>query len=292
MKLVSYNASSGLRPGFVVGDIVYDIDILLTADGAAPAGSLRALLRLHGRELSKLADRLFTVAARTPDAVAGTVGSLRFGPPIADPEKVLCIGLNYKDHVAETGRALPVFPDVFAKFATSLIGPEDEIACTGVTPNLDFEGEVALVIGRSARNISQDDALGAIAGLTVLNDITARDLQYRGTQWLAGKAVDRSTPCGPFLVTLDEIGDVQALDIATRVNGTEMQRSNTRHMIFPLAELVAYVSTFLELSPGDIITTGTPEGIGAKRTPPVWLQPGDVVEVEVEKVGRLRNVVR
>lgn len=293
MKLVSYEADGLWRPGMIVGTTVYDVDSLLAADNAAPAvGSIRELLRRHGEELGVLSGRLAAAAANTPDAAAGNIDSLRLGPPVADPGKVLCIGLNYKDHVAETGRALPAFPDVFAKFASSLIGPGDEIACSDVTSNLDFEGELAIVIGRSCRNIAPAEALGAVAGLMVLNDITARDLQYRGTQWLPGKAVDRSTPCGPALVTLDEVGDPQTLEILTRVNGTEMQHSNTRHMIFPLADLVAYVSTFLELSPGDIITTGTPEGIGAKRQPPVWLQPGDLVEVEVERVGVLRNAVR
>ncbi len=181
---------------------------------------------------------------------------------------------------------------MFAKFASTLIGPRDDIQCSAVSQNLDFEGEVAIVIGRACRAIDESEALDAVAGLMVLNDLTARDLQYRGTQWLAGKAVDRSTPCGPALVTLDEIGDPQQLALKTRVNGLQMQSSNTRHMIFPIARLVSYVSTFLALTPGDIIATGTPEGIGAKRQPPIWLQPGDIVEIEVEKVGMLRNVVR
>ncbi|MFI6367730.1 fumarylacetoacetate hydrolase family protein [Nocardia sp. NPDC050630] len=208
-----------------------------------------------------------------------------------DPAKVLCVGLNYSDHVGETGREFPSHPDIFAKFASSLIGPHDGIACSDVSVNLDFEGELAIVIGRNCRRVAEDDALGHIAGLTVFNDITARDLQYRGTQWLAGKAVDGSTPCGPALVTLDDVGDPQSLDLSTRVNGLQVQGSNTKNMIFPIARIVSYISQFLALSPGDIIATGTPEGIGAKRRPPVWLQPGDTVEVEIEKIGLLRNVV-
>ncbi len=217
---------------------------------------------------------------------------MRLGPPVTDPSKVLCIGLNYNDHVAETGRALPSHPDIFAKFASSLIGPFDTISCSNITPNLDFEGELAIIIGKECRSVSAEDALDFVAGVTVLNDITARDLQYRGTQWLAGKAVDGSTPVGPVLVTLDEAGDLQNLDIQTHVNGVQVQSSNTNLMIFPVRQLVSYISYFLSLSPGDIITTGTPQGIGAKRQPPVWLKPGDVVEVELENVGALRNIVR
>jgi acylpyruvate hydrolase len=281
-----------LLPGLLLQSQVFSIDALLQAIGEQAVGSVRELLRQHGGSLPALSQRLLDAAAEHPEAVAGAVDSLRLGPPVTDPGKVLCIGLNYKDHVAETGRALPSHPDIFAKFDSSLIGPQDDIRCSQISDNMDFEGELALVIGRECRNVKAEDALDAIAGLMVLNDITARDLQYRGTQWLAGKALDGSTPCGPALVTLDETGDPQQLDIATRVNGVEMQRSNTRYMIFPLCDLVAYISTFLTLSPGDIITTGTPEGIGAKRKPPVWLQPGDSIEVEVQNVGLLRNVLR
>ena len=291
MKLVSYALSDGWHAGVILAETVYDIDRLLL-DDEAPARSVREILRRHGHALPDLGRRLSVLAERTPSARAGALADLQLGPPVTDPSKVLCIGLNYKDHVAETGRALPQHPDVFAKFASTLIGPRDDIQCSAVSQNLDFEGEVAIVIGRACRAIDESEALDAVAGLMVLNDLTARDLQYRGTQWLAGKAVDRSTPCGPALVTLDEIGDPQQLALTTRVNGLQMQSSNTRHMIFPIARLVSYVSTFLALTPGDIIATGTPEGIGAKRQPPIWLQPGDVIEIEVEKVGMLRNVVR
>ena len=154
------------------------------------------------------------------------------------------------------------------------------------------EGELAVVIGRPCRDVAAEDALAAVAGATILNDLTARDLPFNGTQWLPGKALDGATPCGPALVTLDEVGDLQVLDLATRVNGREVQRSSTARMIFPVAAVVAYISRFLELRPGDVITTGTPEGIGSRRDPPSFLAPGDVVEVEIEHLGVLRNVVR
>ena len=294
MKLVSYEVQGQWLPGLLVDTHVFDVDALLRAggDAAEAVGSVRELLRRHGGSLPALSQRLLAAAAEHSEAAVGPVAELRLRPPVTDPSKVLCIGLNYKDHVAETGRKLPTHPDVFSKFASSIIGPHDEIHCSDVSENLDFEGEVGIVIGRPCRSVRPEEALGFVAGLTVVNDISARDLQWRGTQWLPGKAVDDSTPCGPALVTLDEIGDPQTLNIKTRVNGVEMQSSNTRYMIFPLAEIVSYISHFLKLQPGDIIATGTPEGIGAKRQPPVWLQPGDTIEVEVEKVGLLRNAIR
>jgi 2-keto-4-pentenoate hydratase/2-oxohepta-3-ene-1,7-dioic acid hydratase in catechol pathway len=294
MKLVSYELSGTWLPGILLDATVYDVAKLLEASGADahPISSISALLRKYGSALPELSRRLTAAARTNPSAAVGPLATTRLGPPVVDPAKVLCIGLNYNDHVAETGRALPTHPDIFAKFASTLIGPSDEIRCSTITQNLDFEGELAIVMGRQCRNVTAEDALDYVAGLMVLNDITARDLQYRGTQWLAGKAVDASTPCGPALVTLDEVGDVQNLDIQTRVNGVQVQSSNTRYMIFPVRDLVSYISFFLTLSPGDIITTGTPQGIGAKRQPPLWLKPGDTVEVELEQVGLLRNVVR
>lgn len=295
MKLVTYDSGDSWKAGIVIDTSIFDVDTLLEGGPGArgePISSVRELLRRHGGELPQLSARLTAAARANPKANVGPFDKVRLGPPVTDPSKVLCIGLNYNDHVAETGRALPSHPDIFAKFASSLIGPFDAISCSNITPNLDFEGELAIIIGKECRSVSAEDALDFVAGVTVLNDITARDLQYRGTQWLAGKAVDGSTPVGPVLVTLDEAGDLQNLDIQTHVNGVQVQSSNTNLMIFPVRQLVSYISYFLALSPGDIITTGTPQGIGAKRQPPVWLKPGDVVEVELENVGTLRNIVR
>lgn len=293
MRLVSYLTGDGVRAGVVVGPSVFDVAALVDGRGRdeAPGVSVRQLLEDNQGGLAGLGQRLAAAAVSRTDALVGPLDGLPLAPPVPDPAKVLCVGLNYKDHVAETGRALPSKPDIFAKFPSTLIGPTSPIGGLEVTDQLDFEGELALVIGKPCRNISEDDALDAIAGLTVLNDITARNLQYLGTQWLPGKAVDGTTPSGPALVTLDEISDPHALDIQTRVNGTVLQSSNTRHLIFSLPTIVSFVSTFLELKPGDIISTGTPEGIGAKRQPPLWLRSGDVVEVEVAEVGLLHSVV-
>ncbi|MFE2942224.1 fumarylacetoacetate hydrolase family protein [Streptomyces sp. NPDC059255] len=296
MRLVSYWLDDdGWRAGALLDAAVYDVDVALLASGMAglgPQATTRELLRRHGRSLGQVAAAVQRAAAERSSARVAPAADLRLGPPVTDPGKVLCIGLNYHDHVTETGRALPAHPDVFAKFASTLIGPADDIRCSHVTGKLDYEGELAVVIGREGRGVKPHEALDLVAGVMVLNDVTARDLQYHGTQWLAGKAVDASTPCGPALVTLDEVGDVQSLGLTTRVNGVQVQGSNTQHMIFPVAELIAYISQFLALSPGDIISTGTPEGIGSKRNPPSWLRPGDVVEVDIERVGTLRSPVR
>ncbi|MGW9415834.1 fumarylacetoacetate hydrolase family protein [Arthrobacter cupressi] len=294
MKLISYEHESGIRGGVLIEDSVYDLELLLQGSKEAVHGataSVREFLELYGERIAAISAEVTALVAQDPVARVGALSDVRITTPVTDPAKVLCIGLNYKDHVAETGRAFPEYPDVFAKFASTMIGPEDEIGGARVSENLDFEGEVAVVIGRRASDVSEAEALQYVAALAPLNDVTARDLQYRGTQWLAGKAVDGSTPWGPALVTLDEIGDPQTLELVTRVNGVEMQRSNTRHQIFPIARIVSYLSSFLTLEPGDVIATGTPQGIGAKRNPPVWLEPGDTVEIEIEKVGLLRNRV-
>jgi 2-keto-4-pentenoate hydratase/2-oxohepta-3-ene-1,7-dioic acid hydratase in catechol pathway len=294
MKLVSYEFEHDVRAGVLERGSVFDLERLLESWSGAVHGatsSVRAFLEQYGDSIGDFSAAVAGLTLSGGQAAVGAREDVRLVAPVPDPGKVLCVGLNYQDHVAETGRALPQHPDVFAKFASTMVGPDDAIRGAEVSSNLDFEGEVAAIIGRAARNVGVDDALGYVAGLSVLNDVTARDLQYRGTQWLAGKAVDGSTPWGPAIVTLDEVGDPQTIELVTRVDGTEMQRSNTRHQIFTIAHIVAYLSSFLELSPGDVIATGTPQGIGAKRTPPVWLLPGSEVEIEVERVGVLRNHV-
>ena len=294
MKIVSYEHESEIRGGVLVEDDVFDLELLLQSSKEAVHGatiSVREFLELYGDRIGAISAEISTLASQDPVARVGAQNEVRLTTPVTNPSKVLCIGLNYKDHVAETGRAFPEYPDVFAKFASTMVGPEDEIGGAKVSENLDFEGELAVVIGRRASEVKEEDALQYVAALAPLNDVTARDLQYRGTQWLAGKAVDGSTPWGPALVTLDEVGDPQNLDLATRVNGIEVQRSNTSYQIFPIARIVSYLSSFLTLEPGDVIATGTPQGIGAKRNPPVWLEPGDTVEIEIDKVGLLRNTV-
>jgi 2-keto-4-pentenoate hydratase/2-oxohepta-3-ene-1,7-dioic acid hydratase in catechol pathway len=287
MKLVSYDAGDALKPGILLDGDVHDVARLLPG---APA-TVRGLIETHGEDLPGLASAL-EAAAASDGARVGEISDVTLGPPVPDPAKVLCVGINYGDHAAETGRQLPQHPDIFSKFASSLVGPAADLAVADVSPKLDYEGELAIVIGKPCRRVTADEAIDKVAGAMVLNDLTARDLQFNATQWLPGKAVDGSTPCGPALVTLDEVGDLQALDLVTRVNGNEVQRSNTSRMIFPVAAVVAYVSRFLALEPGDVITTGTPDGVGSRMDPPSFLSAGDVVEVEIDRVGVLRNTIR
>lgn len=287
MKLVTYRRDGQWTAGVVRDDQVVDVATALDAvdGGARGVISVRELLEAYGTDLSAVAE----ATASAPAAVAYADAEL--GAPVQDPKKVLCVGLNYADHVAETGRKLPEYPDVFTKFATSLIGPRDQIAGAELDADLDFEAEVAVVIGRTAKGVSAADALDYVAGAMLLNDVTLRALQYRGTQWTMGKAVDGTTPSGPALITLDELGDIQTLDISCEVNGEVMQSSNTRHMIFPVATIVEYISRTMTLEPGDIIATGTPDGIGIKRTPPVILRAGDRVRIAATGLGEIDSIV-
>jgi 2-keto-4-pentenoate hydratase/2-oxohepta-3-ene-1,7-dioic acid hydratase in catechol pathway len=213
--------------------------------------------------------------------------------PIPDPPKVLCIGLNYRDHAAETGASIPREPVVFCKFPTAIIGPEEPIILPKVSQKVDFEAELVLVIGKGGRDIPRAQAMSHLAGLTVGHDVSARDWQLEkdGKQWLMGKTFDTFAPIGPYIVTMDEAGDPHELAIKLRLNGHTMQDSSTRQMIFRADELIAYLSQVVTLQPGDLIFTGTPPGVGIARKPQVWLKPGDVCEVEIERLGVLRNPV-
>ena len=212
------------------------------------------------------------------------------GPPIPDPDKIICLGLNYRSHAEETGFKAPKVPILFAKFRNALIGPASPIILPSVSNEIDYEGELAVVIGKQCRNVTPENALEHVAGYMAFHDVSARDLQFRSGQWLSGKALDTFAPCGPALV-VNEINDPQTLNLSTRINGQILQHSNTKHMIFSVAYSISYISSLMTLEPGDIIATGTPEGVGFKRNPPIFLKHGDIVEVEIEKIGTLRNPV-
>lgn len=212
-------------------------------------------------------------------------------PVVTRPGKIFCVGLNYRSHVDETGRDLPRYPVLFTKFASSLVGHGADIALPPESAQVDYEAELAVVIGRRGRRIARADAYDHVLGYTICNDVTMRDYQYRTHQWVQGKAWDGSTPLGPVLVTPDEL-DPSKLAIALRLNGEEMQASSTDRLIFDVPELIAVISEFTVLEPGDVILTGTPGGVGYRRDPQVFLSDGDVVEVEIEGIGTLRNTVR
>ncbi len=211
--------------------------------------------------------------------------------PLPRPRKVICCGLNYGDHIAETGRERPAYPTLFAKYADTLIGPDEPIELPhGV--DIDWEAELAVVVGASLRNADVEQAGAAIAGYTVANDISVRDWQRRTLQWFQGKAWDATTPLGPVVVTPDELDPVRGAEVTCRVNGVERQRGNTRTLVFDCASLLAYISTFTVLRPGDVVLTGTPGGVGMAMDPPLYLRDGDIVEVAVQGIGTLTNRVR
>jgi len=212
--------------------------------------------------------------------------------PIERPQKIVCIGLNYRDHAEEQGTELPAAPLLFAKWTNTLIGPGEPIVIPPITKQVDYEAELGVVIGERVRGASAENALEAVAGFLCLNDVSARDLQFSDGQWVRGKSLDTFCPIGPEFVPAADVPDPQALAIRAVVNGEVLQDSHTSNMIFSVAEIVAHVSRSITLEPGDLIATGTPAGVGAFRDPPVWLEPGDEVTIEIEGLGALTNPVR
>ncbi|MDX8045207.1 fumarylacetoacetate hydrolase family protein [Gracilibacillus sp. S3-1-1] len=211
--------------------------------------------------------------------------------PSANPSKIICVGTNYADHVKEMGSELPEHPVLFAKFHNALIGPEDAIYKASATEKLDYEVELAVVIGETATKVSEEAALDYVAGYAIGNDISARDLQKRTSQWLQGKSLDHTTPVGPWLVTTSELPDPSNLSIKSYVNGELRQSSNTEHLIFDIPHLISFISNLMTLEPGDIILTGTPDGVGFALNPSQFLNDGDSVTLEIEQIGTLTNRV-
>ncbi len=256
---------------------------------------LQALVRFGDGAWSGLATLLAWLGKQRqpfPEGVSLDLESLQFLAPIQNPSKIVCVGLNYRDHCRETNTPIPKKPVFFCKFPSAIIGPDQAISWpAGSTSQVDYEAELAVVIKKTCKGISPDQAWEYIAGYTILNDISARDAQFEDGQWIRGKSFDSFCPFGPFLVTPDEVGDPGALAIRCRLNGQLMQDSNTREMIFGVDELISYLSATITLEAGDILSTGTPHGVGFSRNPPVYLNPGDEIEVEIENLGILRNYV-
>jgi 2-keto-4-pentenoate hydratase/2-oxohepta-3-ene-1,7-dioic acid hydratase in catechol pathway len=231
------------------------------------------------------------LASGSTPTVLFNVGKVRLQAPVGRPPKILCIARNYRDHCVEQGVGAPSSPVVFAKYATAIAAPGDPIVRPRITVKLDYEAELGVVIGRPGRHIPEDRALEHVGGYMNFNDVSARDLQAADGQWLRGKSCDTFAPIGPALVTPDEAPDPQNLRIQCRVNGETVQDANTSQMIFSVAHLISFISEFLTLEVGDVIATGTPHGVGHVRKPPRFLNPGDRVEVEIEKLGVLANTV-
>jgi 2-keto-4-pentenoate hydratase/2-oxohepta-3-ene-1,7-dioic acid hydratase in catechol pathway len=273
MKFVSYEYTHGPRFGAVIDNAIIDLS------DAGP--SLRAVLATGPL------DNLQAVAARRKPTVA--LDHVVLLQVIPDAARVICVGKNYADHAAEMGGPAPTKPNLFMRTTQSLVGHRQSIVAPSASQQYDYEGELAVIIGRGGRRIPVDRALSHVAGYTCFLDGSVRDFQKHS--FTAGKNFDSSGACGPWLVPASEVPDPQKLAISTRINGEVVQKATTGEMIHSVAAIISYISTFTHLEPGDVIATGTPAGVGAARTPPKWLKPGDTVEVEIERIGILANTV-
>ncbi|MFS0644081.1 fumarylacetoacetate hydrolase family protein [Siminovitchia sp. 179-K 8D1 HS] len=306
MKLVTFTQNGFTRIGAIEGEQVIDLNAAfkakLEAEGKIRAekiaeayipADMEGFLQ-GGKESLALAKEAVQYALNHESAVQLVFGKVdvKIGAPVTNPGKMICVGHNYREHILEMGRELPTHPVVFAKFANTIVGPEDDIPFYPISEQLDYEAEFAFVVGKRAKNVSQEDALDYVAGYTIVNDVTYRDIQRRTIEWLQGKAVDGSAPMGPWLVTSDELTDPSGLEISLSVNGEERQRSNTSNLVFTVQRLVEFLSELMTLEPGDVILTGTPGGVGVAREPQAFLKDGDVVRIEVDKVGVLENKVK
>jgi acylpyruvate hydrolase len=295
MRVVTYTRGAGPRAGLLVEDTVYDIETSASflRAGSLPA-DLGALLEGGGpalRELDAKIRSARSAGADLPLTCWAGIGEIRLLAPLARPPKIMCLGLNYRDHAEEQGARLPEAPMIFAKLPSSVIGPGQSIVIPRGSDKVDYEGELALVVGRKIRRASPDEALEAVFGYTILNDVTERAIQNRERFWLQAKGSDTFAPMGPWIVTGDELGDPLDLKISTTVNSRVMQSSSTANLIFTPARIIAHLSEYITLEPGDVISTGTPGGVGVFRKPPVFLKAGDTVEITVEGIGTLTNPV-
>ncbi|MFZ3578848.1 fumarylacetoacetate hydrolase family protein [Virgibacillus sp. DJP39] len=308
MKLVSYKHKSEEHGTFRIGCMVTNkvVDLqesycaLLISKGDKESAQLidnllpadPSLFFSMGESALKRAEEAFDYSVgQSGEKMTFNQDEVSLGNPIASPSKIICVGKNYAEHALEMESDIPEFPVLFAKFSNALIGPEDTIQKSSFTEKLDYEVELAVVIGEKASHISKDNALKYVAGYTIANDISARDLQKRTPQWLQGKTLDNSTPVGPWVVTPEEAGNPSNLFIRSFVNGEKRQESNTSNMIFDVPFLIEFISGLITLNPGDIILTGTPNGVGVAMNPPRFLKNDDVVTLEIENLGKLENKV-
>jgi len=279
MRLVSYDAGDGARAGVLEGDVVLDAWAAL---GEPHRGSLRELIAQE-----RIDDLRGTLG--NSGAPSHPLGAVSLLAPITDPEKIVCIGLNYRKHAEEGGLEPPESPTIFGKYRNALAAPGATVRLPAASRKVDYEAEVAFVVGRRAASVAEADALDHVAGYTLLNDLSARDLQFATPQWMAGKVFDGSAPCGPALVTPDEAGAPDAIEISLTLNGERMQGASTADLIFSVPRLLSHLSTLMTLEPGDIVSTGTPDGVGSVRQPRVWLADGDEIVIESPTLGRLET---
>jgi 2-keto-4-pentenoate hydratase/2-oxohepta-3-ene-1,7-dioic acid hydratase in catechol pathway len=275
MRIVTYRSDRGPRAGLLRDDSVLDIWDGLGGDGSSVVDLLAS-------------DRL-AEAAEIADGEPVPLERAELLPPIPDPQKIVCIGLNYRAHAAEAGIEPPGAPTFFAKFRNALAPPGATVPLPAASSKVDFEAEVAFVVGRRCSDVGESEAVDSVAGYMLLNDLSARDLQFATPQWMPGKVFDNAAPCGPALVTADEAGPHDRISFSLTLNGEEMQAASTDDLIFSVPALVAHLSRLMTLEPGDIVSTGTPAGVGSTRQPRVWLKPGDQIEISSPTLGRLET---
>ncbi len=312
MRLVTYQYEGQARTGAQIDGQIIDLnrayaamlrhggndDELAVANARVP-GDMIALLQGGATSLRAAQDALAFVRSQLAagdamgklDGIVYASERITYLPPVVRPGKVICLGLNYRDHAAEAGMAVPDYPVLFHKVAGSLIGHNQPIIVPRISSKIDYEGELAVIVGKRGKYIAEQDALAYVAGYCVANDVSARDLQFRTSQWTSGKMLDTFGPLGPALVTKDEVPDPHALAIRTILNGQVMQDASTADMIFRVPSIISSISEIVTLEAGDVIMTGTPPGIGNTRKPPVFMKPGDTVTVEIEGLGRLTNTL-
>lgn len=289
MRLLTF-APPDAREGAPHVGVALDADRVLDLNAALGAEAPADVLEWFDLDRPFVA-RARSLAANPPATALRALGDLRLLAPVPRPGKLICIGLNYRDHAIESKAEIPKSPIIFSKFTTAVTGPGDPIVLPATSRKVDYEAELAVIVGRRTKGVTRDRALDAVLGYANLNDVSARDFQFADGQWQRGKSCDTFAPFGPFIVTADEVPDPQALRIRFRLNGQTLQDSSTSQLIFGIAELIAFLSESITLEPGDVIATGTPPGVGFARKPPIYLKDGDVGEVEIEGLGVLRNPV-
>ena len=294
IRLVSYRSdptAPAWRAGVASQQALIDLAGYAVVTSRSQAGEASLSVRSFLEASQEEQEQILAWATRQLDTGVQVLSldKVELGPPVPDPEKIVCLGLNYPEHAAEIQIDIPPVPTLFAKFRNSLVGPTSPVILPAVSHFIDYEGELVVVIGKRCKHVTEQEALAYLAGYTICNDVSAPDLQMQTTQWTAGKAIDTFAPMGPGIVLSADIPDPQALTIITRVNGQVVQRASTSQMIFSVAATIAFLSSFMTLSPGDLIATGTPSGVGARRQPRLFLRAGDIVEVEIEPIGTIRN---
>ncbi len=280
MRIITFEAGGQTHPGVISGEFALD----LAAAGFSTVLDLIKHSVVGQSQLEKL-------IAEAPRDARYRLSDVKLLAPLPQPRKLICVGLNYLDHARETGSEVPKVPTIFNKFSTAVIGPADNIVLPKVSKSPDYEAELAFVIGRGGRHIAPQDWADHVFGYTIVNDVSARDYQRATSQWLMGKTFDTFAPLGPWIVTADEIADPHALDIQLDINGEVLQKSNTRELIFKIPDLIAFLSSVFTLEPGDIVSTGTPAGVGFTRNPPRFLRPGEEVAIKIQGIGELRNPI-